>query len=89
MNLEKMDLTAVESKATYEEIWAYVLEKTCLQVSNLYIVQAKQKYGLDMRLNYNLLKSENAKQPKCPKDKEDAIMDTLKHFKMVYNSNSI
>lgn len=83
LNLDELDLTAAESKATYEEIKAYVLEHTGLKVSHLYIAQVKQKYGIIERENYNKPKSENAKQPKCPPEKEAAIMDALKHFHMV------
>ena len=35
-----------------------------------------------MSLN-NLPKSENAKQPQCSKDKEDAIVEALKAFQMI------
>ena len=28
-------------------------------------------------------KSENAKQPQCPKEKEDTIVEALKHFRML------
>ena len=41
MNLDKMDLTAMESKAIYEKIKEYVLEHNGLNVSNLYIAQIK------------------------------------------------
>ncbi|MDE7321734.1 MAG: 23S rRNA (uracil(1939)-C(5))-methyltransferase RlmD [Lachnospiraceae bacterium] len=64
VNLDEMDLTAAESKATYEEIKEYVLEHTGLKVSNLYIAQIKQKCGIIERENYNLPKSENSRQPK-------------------------
>ena len=83
LNLDELDLTSAESKATYEEIKAYVLEHTGLKVSHLYIAQVKQKYGIIERENYNKPKSENPKQPKCPPEKEAAIMDALKHFHMV------
>lgn len=83
LDLDELDITASETKATYQEIKEYVLEKYGFKVSTLYVAQVKQKCGLDMRLNYNLPKSENARKPKCPKDKEDAIMDALKHFKMI------
>ncbi|MCM1024989.1 MAG: 23S rRNA (uracil(1939)-C(5))-methyltransferase RlmD, partial [Roseburia sp.] len=68
--MDEMDLTAAESKATYEEIKGYVLEHTGLKVSNLYIAQIKQKCGIIERANYNLPKSENSRQPKCPPEKE-------------------
>lgn len=83
LDLDELDITASETKATYQEIKEYVSEKYGFKVSTLYVAQVKQKCGLEMRLNYNLPKSENARQPKCPKDKEDAIMDALKHFKMI------
>lgn len=54
-----------------------------MKVSNLYIAQVKAKYGIIERENYNLPKSEDSKQPQCPKDKEKAIMEALKAFKMI------
>jgi len=69
--------------ATYGQIKAYVLEHTGLKVSHLYIAQVKQKYGIIERENYNKPKSENAKQPQCPPDKERAITEALKHFEMI------
>mgnify|MGYP002797418310 FL=1 len=83
LNLDELDLTAAESKATYDEIKAYVLEKYGLKVSSLYISQVKRKCGLDVGQNYNLSKKEDAKVPQCPPDKEAAIMEALKHFHMV------
>lgn len=83
VKMDELDLTAAESKATYEEIKAYVLEHNGLKVSHLYIAQVKQKYGIIERENYNKPKSENAKQPQCPPDKENAIMEALKHFGMI------
>ena len=83
VKMDELDLTSAESKATYEEIKAYVLEHTGLKVSHLYIAQVKQKYGIIERENYNKPTSENAKQPQCPLDKENAIMEALKHFGMI------
>ena len=83
LNLDELDLTAAESKATYEEIKEYVLEHTGLKVSHLYIAQVKQKYGIIERENYNKPKSENSKQPKCPPEKEAAITEALKYFGMI------
>jgi 23S rRNA (uracil1939-C5)-methyltransferase len=76
-------LTAAESKATYHEIKDYVLEQTGLKVSTLYIAQIKQKCGIIERENYNKPKSEDARQPQCPPEKEAAIMDALRHFGMI------
>lgn len=83
LKLDELDLTSAESKATYDEIKAYVLEKYGLKVSSLYISQIKRKCGLDVGQNYNLSKKEDAKVPQCPPEKEAAIMDALKHFQMI------
>ena len=83
LNLDELDLTAAESKATYDEIKAYVLEKYGLKVSSLYISQVKRKCGLDVGQNYNLPKKEDAKVPKCPPEKEAAIVEALKYFQML------
>lgn len=83
LDMDELDLTTAESKATYEEIREYVLEHTGLKVSHLYIAQVKQKYGIIERENYNKPKSENSRQPKCPPEKEAAITDALKFFGMV------
>lgn len=82
MNLNELDLTLVESKAIYEEIKEYVLEKYGLKVSNLYISQVKRKCGLEVGPSYNSLKKENAKQPQCLPEKKVAIMEVLEHFRM-------
>ena len=83
LNLDELDLTSAESKATYDEIKAYVLEHTGLKVSSLYISQIKRKCGLDVGQNYNLSQKEDAKVPQCPPEKEKAIMEALKHFGMI------
>ena len=83
LDLDELDATAAETKATYEEIKAYAWDKHHLKVSSLYISQIKRKCGLEVGQNYNLSKSENPKVPKCPPEKEAAIMDALKHFQMI------
>ena len=83
VSMDELDVTAAESKATYNEIRDYVWEHHQLKVSNLYIAQVKQKYGIIERENYHKAKNENAKQPQCPKEKEDAIVEALKHFQMI------
>ena len=81
---DELDLTCAESKATYEEIKAYVAEHNDgMQVFNLYIAQVKAKYGIKERANYNLPKLEDVKQPHCPKEKEDAIVEALRFFHMI------
>ena len=83
LDLDKLDVTSVETKATYAEIKDYVLKEHGLKVSNLYISQVKRKCGLEVGENYNLDKSEDAKQPSCPEEKEKAIVEALKHFEMI------
>ena len=81
--MDELDLTSAESKATYDEIKVYILQKYGLKVSSLYIAQVKQKCGIIERENYNKAKSGDAKQPQCPPEKEKAIMEALKHFGMI------
>jgi 23S rRNA (uracil1939-C5)-methyltransferase len=83
IELDELDLTSAESKATYAEIKDYVLKEHGVKVSSLYISQVKRKCGIEVGENYNLPKSENAKQPLCPVEKEKAIRDALEHFRMI------
>ena len=81
--IDDMDLTSAESKATYKEIQNYVLEKFGFKVSNLYIAQVKEKFGIKERENYNRSKKEDLKQPICPIEKEEAIKDAFRYFQMI------
>lgn len=83
LELDELDLTSAESKATYKEIQEYVLKEHGLKVSNLYISQVKRKCGIEVGENYNLPKSEDSRQPQCPEEKEKAIKDALEHFGMI------
>ena len=83
LDLDELDATSAETKATYQEIKDYVLKEFGLKVSNLYISQVKRKCGIEVGENYNLPKSENARVPQCPKEKEDAIKAALKYFAMI------
>ena len=82
IDLDELDITSSESKATYEEIKAYVLDKYSFKVSSLYIAQIKTKYGIKDGINYNLSKK-GSRVPTCPPDKEKAITEALKYFKMI------
>ena len=82
LELDELDITSSETKTTYREIQQYVMKQTGMMVSNLNIAQVRRKFGLDMRENYNLPKSENAKQPKCPEKKEKAIVEAVKYYQM-------
>lgn len=84
LDMDELDITSAESKATYEEIKKYVAEHyDGMKVSNLYIAQVKAKYGIIERENYNKAKSDDARQPKCPKEKENAIVEALRYFRMI------
>ena len=83
LDLDELDATSAELKATYQEIKDYVLKESGLKVSSLYISQVKRKCGIEMGENYNLPKSENARVPQCPKEKEDAIKAALKYYAMI------
>lgn len=83
LDLDELDATSAELKATYQEIKDYVLKEFGLKVSSLYISQVKRKCGIEVGENYNLPKSENARVPQCPKEKEDAIKVALKYFAMI------
>ncbi len=84
IELDDMDITSAETKATYDEIKKYVAEHNDgMKVSNLYISQIKRKCGIEVGKNYNLPKNEDSRQPQCPEDKERAIVEALEHFKMI------
>lgn len=76
-------MSGFQNDATYGQIKERVLEQTGLKVSSLYIAQIKQKYGIIERENYNKPKAENARQPKCPPEKEAAITEALRYFQMI------
>ena len=83
VDMDELDLTASEAKATYQEIKDYIFEKHGVKVSSLYIARIKEKYGIIERENYNKTKSEDARQPQCPMEKEKLIEEALRHFKMI------
>ena len=83
LDLDELDATSAELKATYQEIKDYVLKEFGLKVSSLYISQVKRKCGIEVGENYNLPKSENVRVPQCPKEKEEAIKAALKYFAMI------
>ena len=85
VDMNELDVTPAESQtaATYDDIKAYVREHSGLTVSTLYIAQVKRKYGIIERECYNKAKSDDAKQPQCPEDKERAIAEALRFFGMI------
>ena len=59
IELDDVDITSAETKATYDEIKKYVSEHNAgMKVSNLYISQVKRKCGIEVGKNYNLPKNE-------------------------------
>ena len=84
IDVAELEGTSAETKATYEKIKKYVAEHNDgMKVSNLYIARVKRKCGIELAENFNLPKSEDARQPRCPKEKEEAIVEALKYFKMI------
>lgn len=83
MELDELDITSAESKATYQEIKDHVLKEFGSKVSTLYISQVKRKCGLDVGKNSNISKKDEYNVPKCPEDKERAIRAALKCFGMI------
>ena len=83
IKLDELNLTSAESKASYAQIKEYILEKFDLKVSTLYIAQIKKKCGIVLREHYNKSKKEKQVIPQCTPEKEEAIMDALRHFKMI------
>lgn len=84
IDVAELEGTSAETKATYEKIKKYVAEHNDgMKVSNLYIAQVKRKCGIELAENFNLPKSEDARQPRCPKEREEAIVEALKAFQMI------
>ena len=51
--------------------------------SSLYIAQIKRKYGIDVGIAYNKPEQNKNHVPVCTVEKELAIMDALKAFRML------
>ncbi len=83
VDMDELDLTSAEAKATYEEIREWVQEEYGFNVTRLNIAQVKQKYGLIERENYNKPKSSDSRQPGCPEEKVKAIEEAMRHFQMI------
>ena len=83
LDMDEMDVSAAESKATYQEIQEWVQEKYGFHVTNLNIAQVKRKHGITERENYNKPKSEDSRQPGCPEEKERAIEEAMRYFQMI------
>lgn len=88
VDMDELDLTASEAKATYQEIKDYIVKKHGVKVSSLYIAQIKQKHGIIERDCYNKSKAEEAKVPQCTPEKEKLIEEALRYFKMIHKIKS-
>ena len=83
INLDEIDATSAETKATYKQIQEWVQEKYRFHVTHLNIAKTKRKCGIIERVNYNLPKSENSRSPETSKEKEEAIIEAFRHFQMI------
>lgn len=83
VDMDELDLTSSEAKATYDEIKDYIFDTHRVKVSSLYVAQVKQKHGIIERDCYNNSKKDNPKQPQCPPEKVKLIEEALRHFKMI------
>ena len=82
-SLEDIDMSGFQQGAAYEQIQEWVQEKYGFHVSHLNIAKTKRKCGIIERQNYNLPKIEASRSPETPKEKEDAIIEAFKAFKMI------
>ena len=64
------------------EIREWTKSEYGLKVSFLYVAQIKDKCGIEKRLNYNVGDNKSC-VPKCPSEKEKAIMAACRHFNMI------
>ena len=83
VDMDELDLTSAEAKATYKEIQDWVQEKYGFHVTNLNIAQMKQKHGIIERENYNKPKSPDSKQPGTSDMRIKAIEEAMRHFQMI------
>lgn len=83
VEMDEMDLTAAESKATYQEIQDWIQEKYGFHVTHLNIAKTKRKCGIIERQNFNLPKSDDSRSPETQKYKEEAIIEAFRHFQMI------
>lgn len=71
-----------EEKPTYGNIKKWIKERYGFNVTNLYIGQIKDKLGMEKRKNYNIGSGEG-RVSTCPQEKEEAIMEAFKYFRLI------
>ena len=75
-------LQGMKGNATYREIKEWIKAEYGMSVSSLYVAQIKEKCGFEKRQNYNIGENK-AHVPNCPPEKEKAILEAFKHFRMI------
>lgn len=75
-------LHGMKGNATYREIKEWIKAEYGMSVSSLYVAQIKDKCGFEKRQNYNIGENK-AHVPNCPPEKEKAILEAFKHFRMI------
>lgn len=75
-------LQGMKGNATYREIKEWIKAEYGMSVSSLYVAQIKDKCGFEKRQNYNIGENK-AHVPNCPPEKEKAILEAFKHFRMI------
>lgn len=71
-----MGLSEEKEQPTYANICDYVQKTHGMKVSSLYVAQMKAECGLETQAD----RSGDKKQPKCPPEKREAILDAFRHF---------
>lgn len=75
-------LQGMKGNATYREIKEWIKAEYGMSVSSLYVAQIKDKCGFEKRQNYNIGENK-AHVPNCPPEKEKAILEAFKYFRMI------
>lgn len=75
-------LHGMKGNATYREIKEWIKAEYGMSVASLYVAQIKEKCGFEKRQNYNIGENK-AHVPNCPPEKEKAILEAFKHFRMI------
>ena len=74
-----MGLSEEKGQPTYANICDYVQKTHGMKVSSLYVAQVKAECGLETQAD----RSGDKKQPKCPPEKREAILDAFRHFGLI------
>ena len=72
-------LSEEKDQPTYANIRDYVQKTHGMKVSSLYVAQMKAECGLETQAD----RSGDKKQPKCPPETREAILDAFRHFGLI------